>query len=159
MKPSNTTTSGKATDMIAGMCALPPLPCPCTKRHVMLNLTSTGVCNIGSQHYWVQLASLINMAVDVVAQNLQKVTSTNIRKNISYVVTPRCAPAVISAVVLRRPTKEYTHPYSMMHRRLPTAGIEVARHYHQLLVIPESPIWTVFIAEKFVISKKLHTSQ
>ena len=24
----------------------------------------------------------------------------------------------------------------MMHRRLPTAGIEVAPHYHQLLVIP-----------------------
>ena len=52
-----------------------------------------------------------------------------------YVVTPRCAAAaVVSAVVLRRPTKEYTHPYSMMNRRLPTAGIEVAPHYHQLLV-------------------------
>ena len=51
-----------------------------------------------------------------------------------YVVTPRCAAAaVVSAVVLRRPTKEYTQPYSMMHRRLPTAGIEVAPHYHQLL--------------------------
>ena len=44
------------------------------------------------------------------------------------------AAAVVSAVVLRRPTKEYTHPYSMMHRRLPTAGIQVAPHYHQLLV-------------------------
>ena len=32
------------------------------------------------------------------------------------------------------PTKEYAHPYSMMHRRLTTAGIEVAPHYHQLLV-------------------------
>ena len=53
-----------------------------------------------------------------------------------YVVTPRCAAAaaVVSAVVLRRPTKEYTHPYSMMHRRLHTAGIEVAPHYHQILV-------------------------
>ena len=57
-----------------------------------------------------------------------------------YVVTPRCAAAaaaaapVVSAVVLRRPTEEYTHPYSMMHRRLPTAGIEVAPHYHQLIV-------------------------
>ena len=53
-----------------------------------------------------------------------------------YVVTPRCAAAaaVVSAVVLRRPTKEYTQPYSMMHRRLPTAGIEVAPHYHQLVV-------------------------
>ena len=53
-----------------------------------------------------------------------------------YVVTPICAAAaaVVSAVVLRRPTKEYTHPYSMMHRSLPTAGIEVAPHYHQLLV-------------------------
>ena len=54
-----------------------------------------------------------------------------------YVVTPRCAAAVavVSAVVLRRPTKEYAHPNSMMHRRLPTAGIEVAPHFHQLLVI------------------------
>ena len=53
-----------------------------------------------------------------------------------YVVTPRCAAAaVVSAVVLRRPTTEYTHPYSMMHRRLPTAGIEIAPHYHQLLVL------------------------
>ena len=67
-----------------------------------------------------------------------------------YVVTPRCAAAaaaVVPAVVLRRPTKEYTHPYSMMHRRLPTAGIEVAPHYHQLLVyviveklIKDSPV-------------------
>ena len=53
-------------------------------------------------------------------------------------MTPRCAAAaaaVVSALVLRRPTKEYTHPYSMMHRRLPTAGIEVAPHYQQLLVL------------------------
>ena len=63
-------------------------------------------------------------------RTLRKVTCTNMRKNM-YVVTPRCAPAaaVVSAVVLRRPTKEYTHPYSMMHRRLPTAGIKVAPHY------------------------------
>ena len=40
MKPSNTTTSGKATDMIAGICTFPRLPCPSTERHVMLNLTS-----------------------------------------------------------------------------------------------------------------------
>ena len=40
MKPSNTTTSGKATDMIAGVCTFPRLLCPSTKRHVMLNLTS-----------------------------------------------------------------------------------------------------------------------
>ena len=68
---------------------------------------------------------------------LRKVTWTNMRKNMYYyAVTPRCAAtaAVVSAVVLRRPTKEYTHPYSMMHRRLPTAGIEVTPHYHQLLV-------------------------
>ena len=52
-------------------------------------------------------------------------------------MTPRCAAAaaVVSAVVLRRPTKEYTHRYSMMHRRFTTAGIEVAPHYHQLLVV------------------------
>ena len=63
---------------------------------------------------------------------LRKEMNTNMRKSM-YVVTPRCAAAaaaVVYAVVLRRPTKEYTHPYSMMHRRLPTAGIEVAPHYH-----------------------------
>ena len=47
MKPSYTTTSGKATGITAGICTFPRLPCPCTKRHVMLNLTSTGVV---SQH-------------------------------------------------------------------------------------------------------------
>ena len=43
-------------------------------------------------------------------RTLRKVTCTNMRKNM-YVVTPRCAAAatVVSAVVLRRPTKEYTH--------------------------------------------------
>ena len=56
-------------------------------------------------------------------------------------MTPRCAAAaVVSAVVLRRPTKEYTHRYSMMHRRLTTAGIEVAPHYHQLLVVYLYPV-------------------
>ena len=69
-------------------------------------------------------------------RTLTKVTSKNMKKNM-YVVTPRCAAAaaVVSAVVLRRPTKAYTHSYSMMHRRLPTAGIEVAPHYHQLLIV------------------------
>ena len=77
------------------------------------------------------------MVVDVVVQNPQKSNEYEYEKNM-YVVTPRCAAAaaaVVSAVVLRRPKKEYTHPYSMMHRRLPTAGIEVAPHYHQLLVM------------------------
>ena len=80
------------------------------------------------------------MVVDVFVQNPQRVTSTNMRKNM-YVVTPRCAAAaaVVSAVVFRRPTKEYTHPYSMMHRRLPTAGIEVAPHYHLLIVRRYTP--------------------
>ena len=76
------------------------------------------------------------MVVDVVAHNPQKSNEYEDEKNM-YVVTPRCAAAaasVVSAVVLRRPTKEYTHPYSMMHRRLLTAGIEVAPHYHELLV-------------------------
>ena len=48
MKPSNTTTSGKATNIIAGICTCPRLPCPCTTLHVMLNLTSafsTGMCH------------------------------------------------------------------------------------------------------------------
>ena len=70
-------------------------------------------------------------------RTLRKGTCTNMGINM-YVVTPRCAAAaaaaVVSAVVLRRPTKEHTHPYSMMHRRLRTAGIEVAPNHHQLLV-------------------------
>ena len=60
------------------------------------------------------------------------------RKNVC-VVTPRCAAAaVVSAVVLRRPTKEYTHRHSMMRPRLATAGIEVAPHFNQLLVADKS---------------------
>ena len=68
-------------------------------------------------------------------RTLRKVPGTNTKK--MYVVTPRCAAAaaVVSAVVLQRPTKEYTHPYSMMHRRLTTAGIEVAPQYYQLVAI------------------------
>ena len=38
MKTSSRTTSGEATDMIAGICTFLRLPCPCTKRHVMLTL-------------------------------------------------------------------------------------------------------------------------
>ena len=77
--------------------------------------------------------------MDVVVQTPQKSSGydlgTTMRKPMR-VVTPRCAAAAVaSAVVLRRPTKEYTHLYSMMHRRLTTAGIEVAPHYHQLLVL------------------------
>ena len=144
MKPSNTTTSGKATDMMAGICTFPRLPCPCTKRHVMLNLTSTGVCNTGTS----ALQYVCNLLLWLtwwwmLYRTLSKVASTNMRKKNTYVVTPRCAAAaaaaaIVSAVVLRRPTKEYTHPYSMMHRRLPTAGIEIAPHYHQLLVVDVS---------------------
>ena len=137
MKPPNTTTSGKGTDMIAGIRTFPRLPCPCTKRHVMLNLTSTGVCNTGtSALYECNLLLRLTWRWFFLYRTLRKVTSTNMRKNM-YVFTRRCAAAaaVVSAVVLRRPTKEYTDPYSMMHRRLSTADIEVAPHYHQLLVM------------------------
>ena len=45
----------------------------CTKRHVMLNLTSTVVCNTGTSALYVcNLLSLINMVVDAVVQNPQK---------------------------------------------------------------------------------------
>ena len=52
-----------------------------------------------------------------------------------YVVIPRYAAAAVVSAVVAAPAKEYAHPYSMMHRRLTTAGIEVAPHYHQLLVL------------------------
>ena len=68
-------------------------------------------------------------------QNPQKSNEYEYETKNMHIVTPRCAAAaVVSVMVLRRPTKEYTHTYSMMHRRFPTAGIEVAPHYHQLLV-------------------------
>ena len=35
--------------------------------------------------------------------------------------------------------RKYTYPYSMMHRRLTTAGVEVAPHYHKSLVIVTPP--------------------
>ena len=146
MKPSNTTTSGKATDMIAGTCTFHRLPCPSTKRHVMLNLTPTGVCNTGTSELCVcNLLLWLTWWWMLLYRTLRKVTSTNMRKNM-YVVTRRCAAAVavVSSVVLRRPTKEYTHPYSMMHRRLPTTGIEVAPHYHQLLVMRRSSEASLF---------------
>ena len=75
MKPSNTTTSGKATDIIAGIPGMytPSFALPMYKttghgipylyRSVQYRYLST-VC--------VQLASLINMVVDVVVQNPQK---------------------------------------------------------------------------------------
>ena len=88
--------------------------------------------------FFFQLSCESCMVMDDV-QNPQKSSGydqgTTMRKNIS-VVTPRCAAAaVVSAVVLRRPKKEYTHRYSMMHRRMTTAGIEVAsfttKYYYQ----------------------------
>ena len=51
-----------------------------------------------------------------------------------YVVTTRCAAAAVVSAVVGTLAKEYAHPYSMMHRRLATAGIDVAPYYHQLPV-------------------------
>ena len=56
MKPSSTITWGKSTDMIAGICRFPRLPCPSTTLHVMLNLTSatsTGVYHTGTSALYV----------------------------------------------------------------------------------------------------------
>ena len=123
MKPSNTTTSGKATGMIVGICTFPRLPCQCTKRHVMLNLPSTGVCNTGTSALYVcNLLLWLTWWWMLLYRTLRNVTSTKMRrkKNI-YVVTPRhaAAAAVISAVVLRRVTKEYTRPYSIERTHAP----------------------------------------
>ena len=54
------------------------------------------------------------MVVDVVVRIPQKSNVYEYEKNM-YVVTPRCdaAAAVVSAVMLRRMRKEYTHPYSI----------------------------------------------
>ena len=76
-----------------------------------------------------------------VAQNSQKSSGYEYYyyEKKMYVVIPRCAAAAAAAAaavvpaVVGAPAKEYAHPYSMMHRRLTTAGIEVAPHDHQLL--------------------------
>ena len=98
--------------------------------------------------------------MDVAVQEPQKRCGydqgTTMRKNIC-VVTPRCAAAaVVSAVVLRRPTKEYTHRYSTMHRRLTTAGIYVAPHYHQLLVVVErcSVFFLLILTVSYVVVER-----
>ena len=99
MKPSNTTASGKATDMIAGICTFPRLPCPSTKRHVMLNLTSAAAAAGGGGaatalrtagwscsvfFFFFQLSCESYMVMDVV-QNPQKSSGydqgTTMRKN------------------------------------------------------------------------------
>ena len=105
----------------------------------MKNETYCWLVLLGIFFFFFQLSCESYMVMDVVVQNPQKSSGydqgTTMRKNMG-VVTPRCAAAaVVSAVVLRRPTKEYTHRYSMMHRRLTTAGIDFAPHYHQLLVM------------------------
>ena len=81
MKPSSTTTSGKSTDMIAGICTFPRLPCPCTKLHVMLNLTSTGVCNTGTSALYVcNLLPWLTWWWMLLYRTPRKVTNTNMRK-------------------------------------------------------------------------------
>ena len=74
-------------------------------------------------------------------QNSQDKFWVRIKKKM-YVVSGDSIQDVCAAAVCcscgGAPTKEYTHkyPYSIMaHIRLTTAGIEVAPHYHQLLVI------------------------
>ena len=136
MKPSNTTTSGKATDIIAGICTFPRLPCPCTKRQVMVNLTSRVVCNTGTSALYVcNLLLRLTWWWMLLYRTLRKVTSTNMRKKHVRRDSKMCC-CYCCRFSCGSPTtdEKYTHPYSMMHRRLPTAGIEVAPHYHQLLV-------------------------
>ena len=89
MKPSNMTTSGKTIDMIAGICTFPRLPCPSTKRHVMLNLTfaaaaaaaaaATALRTAGWSRsvfflLFFQLPCESYMVMDVVVQKPQKIS-------------------------------------------------------------------------------------
>ena len=74
------------------VCTFPRLRSPSQKRHVMLNLTSTWVCNTNFKTW---MRGWVAAWLGIVFKDA----------------------AVVSAVVPRRPTKEYTHPYSMMHRR------------------------------------------
>ena len=72
-------------------------------------------CCYCTAYCWLVLLGVLFLILDSFAKaiwwwmlyrTLRKVTCTNMRQNI-YVVTPRCAAAaaVVSAVVLRRPTK------------------------------------------------------
>ena len=109
---------------------------PCFGRLLLLVFlaVSISVLQTAMLQLWLLTALLL------LHRTVRKLPSSNSRTNMC-IVTPRCAAAaaVDSVVVLRRSTKEYTHPYYMMHRRLPTAGNEFAPHYHQLLVIVARP--------------------
>ena len=77
------------------------------------------------------------MVVDVVVQNPQKSKEYEYEKKHVRRDSKNVLLLLLSFLLWcsddRR--KKYRHPYSMMHRRLPTAGIEAAPHYHKLLVI------------------------
>ena len=63
------------------VCTLPRLPCPCTKRQVMVYLTSTGVCNTGTSALYVcNLLLWLTWWWMLLYRTLRKVTSTTMRK-------------------------------------------------------------------------------
>ena len=100
---------------------------------------------LGVFYFFFQLSCESHMVMDVV-QNSQKSSGYDqgptMRKNM-WVVTPRCAAAVVvSAVVLR------------------TAGIDVAPHYHQLLVSRgfQLSIWLLFYQKKKKWRHRWYTS-
>ena len=121
--------------MIAGICALPRLPCPCTKRHVMLNLTSTGMCNTATSALCVTCFFNAHgggcCCTEPSKSNEYEYEKEHLLRRDSKMCCCCCRLCCGA-----RTTNEriFSHPYSMMHRRLPTAGIEVAPHYHELLI-------------------------
>ena len=91
------------------------------------------------------------MVVNVVVQNPQKSNEHEYEKKHVRRDSKMCCCCCCRLCCGAPTTDEriHAHPYSMMHRRLPTTGIEVAPHYHQLLVA---------ILLKYVIFVMLKTS-
>ena len=139
--------------MIAGICIFPRLPCPSTKRHVMLNLTSAAAAAAASATalrtagwscsvFFFLLPTLLRKLHGDGCCCTEPSETFRVRPRYDYEKKHVSRDSKMCCCCCRfccgaPTTDERIHApvLSMMHRRLTTAGIEVAPHYHQLLVV------------------------
>ena len=119
-----------------GWCCLRMLRVPLLL--LLLRLTYCWLVLLGVFFFFFQLSCESCTSMIDVVRSLWKVQGANTNNTWWKTCTWRLQDMLmllsVSLWLVGAPTKEYAHPYSMMHRRLTTAGIEVAPHYHQFLV-------------------------
>ena len=132
------------------ICTFPRLPCPSTKRHVMLNLTSAAAAAASTALRtagW-SCSVLFTFSSNSLAKatwwwmllyrTLRKVPGTTKVRLLEKTCESWVQDVLLLLSLLlwcsddRRKNTRTGTPW--WHRRLTTAGIKVARHYHQLLV-------------------------